>query len=92
MTPDDVRDAFPEFAEATDGMIEGAIRGASAKVDAATAGTSYERLLGLRVAQILARSPFARNMTLVLKDGRTIYDDETTELTMLVAVGQRTFT
>ena len=78
---------FPEFAQADESIVQAAL-------DDATLLCPYSRWqslqamgIGLRAAQALALSPFARQMALANDDGSTVYDGRLKQLFSLVSIG-----
>ena len=87
---------FPEFgASSTDGapdaLVTSVIARCALRCDEAFYGDLHTEAVALEAANVLARSPFARDMKLVAKDGSTLYSTEAARLRMIAAAGRRTF-
>lgn len=79
MTIAELRALAPEWDGAPDDVVQGAIDAAEATIDS-TWGAHLERGLVVLASRKLARSPFARDMRLVSREGVTVYDAEWFEL------------
>jgi hypothetical protein len=71
MTAEDFTTMFPEFATADTGLIEVTIAAQEGFVSDSWPNTQRLTVLGLRVADSLARSPFGRNARLQIEDKKT---------------------
>lgn len=73
-----LRAAHREFAEVdhpTDAEIQAAIDTATDLLDATVLSTLFDAAVDLKACQILASSPFARDMRMEKKDYITLYDE-----------------
>lgn len=64
---------YPEFRTALDPFVQAYLDEAATMIDAATVGSRYDQLHGLKTAHLIACSPAAVNARLVAKDGTTTY-------------------
>jgi hypothetical protein len=78
---------YPEFENAGDDLVLPKLAAAAVRTDARFFGAKYDHALGLRTADLLARSPFARDMQLIAKDDTTTYSRQLTELIEEVGSG-----
>lgn len=90
----DLRAKFPEFGTtstngASDALIQLAIDHAAQLCDATVYGDQHTQAVLLEAADDLARSPYARAMALVGKDGSTSYEKRARRLMRSAAIGIR---
>lgn len=78
---------FPEFGGADESVILAALANATALCPYSRWRALQTQGIGLRAAQALALSPFARNMALAKDDGSTVYDGRLKELFSIVSIG-----
>ena len=90
MTVADFKAAFPEFANATDELVEIEIARAELRTPASvwTDEVTRDEGIGLRAAHSLTLSPAGRDMQLA-PDGTTVYMLRLEELYSVVAGGAR---
>ena len=80
---------FPEFAGRGDDLLSSCLNAAAQRTPAARWGSrQFEAILYL-TADMMARSPFAREMRLVAKDGTTIYEGTLNQLRTVNMLGVR---
>lgn len=77
----DLRTEYPEFSNAPEALAQAKVDRALSLTDEAVYGDQFAHAVLLRAADMLARSPFARSMQLVSKDGSTLYSLELARLT-----------
>lgn len=82
----DLRTEYPEFTNAPETLAQAKIDRALQLTDEAVYGDQFALAVLLRAADMLARSPFARQMQLVSKDGSTPYSVELDTLTVVNGV------
>lgn len=83
---------YPEFTKAqtiAPGLIDACLTEAATLTDATVWGDKQSIGIMLRAADMLARSPFARDMKLVSKDDETVYSIRLRDLKRSVAGGYR---
>lgn len=80
---------FPEFAGRPDALLESTIAAATARCHADTWGTDRDEGVLYLTADLLARSPFGREMRMVLKDGTTAYTSTYRQLLVSATAGRR---
>lgn len=78
---------FAPLHSAQPAAIPLAIAAAEQLVSEASHGGNYSWALRLKTCQLLAISPGARDMKLVMQDGRTIYDAQMEMLEAIAACG-----
>ena len=81
---------FPEFLGAPEALVDAKLAFAGERTDAAVWGTLHTQGVMQRAADLLAKSPFAREMRLVV-DGKSVYEDDLKAMIRRVAVGVRVF-
>lgn len=79
----DLRAEYPEFSNAPEALVQAKIDRAVVLTDEGVYDAHYGHAILLRAADMLARSPFARQMQLVSKDGSTPYSQELDTLTVI---------
>ena len=78
---------FPEFADADTGVIDGALTSTIARTNGDMSEAEKDELVCLRLADFLARSPFARDLKLmVATEGDTAYSKPLRALTLKVGI------
>lgn len=80
---------YPEFATASDTLVQAVIDDAAQMFAADVMGVQHTQAVAAQAADFMARSPFARDMKLVLKDGSTAYGDQVERLRRIAAIGIR---
>lgn len=88
------RAKYPEFGTtatngASDALVLLAIEHAAELCDATVYGDQHTQAVLLEAADDLARSPYARAMALVGKDGSTAYEKRAMRLKRIAAIGIR---
>lgn len=66
----------PEWANAPTDLVDAKLAAAKALLDTDVLGDLYDYAVVLKTCQLLALSPFSRDMRLSKDDGTTIYDRE----------------
>ena len=72
-TADSFRVAKPEFAEAADALVNGALADAAAYCNATVFADAYDQAIGLYAAHRLAISPFGQMARLESEKGESTY-------------------
>jgi hypothetical protein len=80
---------FPEFAGRPDDLLEASLEAARGRTHATTWGTSRDEGILYLTAELLARSPFGREMRMVLKNETTAYTKTLRELRIAATIGRR---
>lgn len=83
----------PEFADIVANhpvMVSTALADAAAATDATVCGTETDRVVRLKAADELARSPFGQQARLVDDEGRTPYEKSLSSLTERLGLSYRT--
>lgn len=78
-----IRAAHREFSDTdhpTDGEVQSAIDRAERALSEDSLGTVYDDAVDLMACQILARSPYARDLRLTKDSMATIFDDQLRQL------------
>ena len=86
---DQFKTRYPEFATTADALLLAVIDDAAGMFAANVMGAQHTQAVMAQAADFLARSPFARDMKLVLKDGSTAYSDHVERLRRISAIGIR---
>lgn len=89
VTASTLKEAFPEFDGATDAHVTATIALATARCHSATWGDLRDQGIMYMSCDLLARSPFARDMRLVAKDGTTVYQETFDQLLAAATCGRR---
>lgn len=84
------RSEFPEFANASDPLVQAKLDDATDRTSASAWGTGRKRRQGimLRTADLLAKSPFGRKLRMVMKDGSTPYTEDLRRMVRVAAAGR----
>lgn len=80
---------YPEFAQTADAVTQAVIDDAAGMFSESAMGDQHTQAVMAQAADFLARSPFARDMKLVLKDGSTAYEGHVERLRRIAAIGIR---
>lgn len=87
--PEAFDERFPEFAGRPDTLLESTLAAALRRCNAAVWGTDQDEGVLYLTADLLARSPFGREMRLVMKDGTTAYTGTYRQLLISATAGRR---
>ena len=93
VTVDSFVASHPEFADVAAqhrDMVATAIADAAAETDATVCGAETDRVVRLRAADELARSPFGAQVKLVDDEGRTPYEKSLERLVQRIGLTHRT--
>lgn len=93
MTVEQFITSHPEFAAIAashPGMVSTALDDATAATDATVCGAETDRVVRLKAADDLARSPFGQQAGLVDDEGRTPYEKSLEATTLRLGLGYRT--
>lgn len=81
--------AFPEFRSALDSLVQAKLDSAARQTDACVWGNTYLDGVMTRTADMLARTPFGKQLQLANRDGTTVYTADLERLEQAAAVGIR---
>lgn len=79
----------PEWANAPTALVDAKLATAKALLDSDVLDTLYDPAVVLKTCQLLAVSPFARDMKLSSDDGTTIYDRALNEILIPAGAAHR---
>lgn len=79
----------PEWANAPSALVDAKLATAQGLLDSDVLGDLYDYAVVLKACQLLATSPFARDMKLSKDDGTTIYDKALNEILIPAGAAHR---
>jgi hypothetical protein len=88
VTVQDIKAQFPEFANATDALVQAFLSSAILRCPVAVWGTLTDEGVKWTTVSLLAQSPMARSMELAA-DGTSVYDAELLRLKRTISAGGR---
>lgn len=88
-TVSEFKSAFPEFKNALDSLVQAKLDSAARQTDACIWGATYPDGVMTRCADLLARTPYGRQLQLANRDGTTVYTSVLNDLVQAAAVGVR---